>query len=109
MIPIVKRGTTTSIPVELELDMEDIVRIDFLFRQHMSDSEGMAVTKSWPEDVDLEDGVFYIDLNEDDTRVFSQESLFFLDTHPITENGHIVPMEIVNLQSYPTLFPPQEV
>lgn len=108
MIPIIKRGTTPSIPVIIDLEMEDIDHIDFIFRQHLID-EGPNVSKTYPTDVDLEEGVFYINLTEEDTRLFEQDSVFFLDTRPVTENGHIIPTQIVNLQSYPTLFPPQEV
>ena len=109
MIPIIKRGTTPCLEIKIKdfTDFDILDHVDFLIKQHLDEEDLQQVMKTWPVDVELEDGIFYVPLSEHDTRVFNQSSVIKLDVRPVTKNGHILATKIKEYYAYPTGYGPE--
>ena len=100
----IKRGTTPTIPIQIDLDMEHIATVDFLFKSKMLESDTVKVEKSYPTDVTYADGIFYVEFSEEDTRTFAGNSIMYLDVKPTTTDGRILATKIVPIDVYLTLY-----
>jgi len=105
----IKRGTTPTLPVQIDLDMEHIATVDFLFKSKMLESDTVKVEKQYPTDVTYSDGIFYVEFSEEDTRTFAAGTMMYLDVKPTTTDGRILATEIVPIDVYLTLYPAEEV
>ena len=107
----IKRGTTPVLAIKLGIDdLSDIASVDFLFKSKMLESDTVKVEKSYPNDVSvtLDDGVFYVEFSEEDTRMFSGNSIMYLDVKPTTTDGKILATRIVPIDVYLTLYAQEE-
>ena len=102
-----KRGTTPTLPVRLKLRASDIAQVDFLFKQIKSETAPEILLKTYPgEDVnyDTDHDIFEISFSEADTRLFTEDEPFYMDTKITLVNGKIPETPIVTLRMHPTLF-----
>lgn len=106
-----KRGTTPTLKVQIDLDMDQIDHVDFLLKQEKNDRDTLqTVLKTYPsEDVEYNDGIFYVSYTEDDSRTFTHDTKVWLDVRPVLTNGKIVATELARVFIYPTLFKKNEV
>ena len=102
-----KRGTTPTLPVRLKLQTSDIAQVDFLFKQIKSETAPEILLKTYPgEDVtyNTDHDIFEISFSETDTRLFTEDEPFYMDTKITLVNGKIPETPIVTLRMHPTLF-----
>lgn len=107
----IKRGTTPVLAIKLGIDdLSDIATVDFLFKSKMLESDTTQVLKSYPTDasVTLDNGVFYVEFDEDDTRTFGGNTIAYLDVRPTTTSGKILATKIVPIDVYLTLYAEEE-
>lgn len=115
---IIKRGTTPVLTIQLLIDdLSSIDRIDFMFKQKLSDADGVPkVLKTYIKDdpeseVQLggdDNDTFFVPLSEADTRIFKSSSTMYLDVRPITDNDDILATENVEINVYQTLYSDRE-
>lgn len=99
-----KRGTTPSLPVRIDLDLSTVAHIAFVFKQNDSEAAPAILTKTYPDDVSVSDGVLYIPFSDSETRLFSSERPFFMDTRIVLQSGKIPQTNISKLYMKGTLF-----
>lgn len=101
-----KNGTTTTLPVRIKLNSEDIQSIVFLFKQEKSHLAPDILIKNYPGDVTYNDEcqTFEIPFTEEDTWLFAENELFYMDIKITLISGAIPETPIVTLRMHPTLF-----
>lgn len=101
-----KRGTTPTLKINIpKINIDEISRIDFIFKSAISETTPPIILKSYPGNVtyDNVENVFLMPFTEAETRFFSTPNLFF-DTKIICKSGKIPAAEIVKINILPTLF-----
>lgn len=101
-----KNGTTTTLPVRFNLNGEDVESIVFLFKQEKSNAAPEILVKNYPGEVEYtpDSNIFNIPFTEEDTWLFAENELFYMDTKIIMISGSIPETPIVTLRMHPTLF-----
>lgn len=104
-----KNGTTTTLPVRIKLNSEDIQSIVFLFKQEKSHLAPDILIKNYPGDVTYNEEcqTFEIPFTEEDTWLFTEDEPFYMDSKITLANGEVPETAIVTLRMHPTLFNPQ--
>ena len=102
----IKRGTTPTIGVRLNIQNVEVSTIDFLFKQEMDENGEELVKKSYPDEVDYDAATdrYLVPLTESETRLFQERHVFYLDTKITLVGGSIPPTDIVTIEMNPTLF-----
>lgn len=103
----IKRGTTPHLSVRFNgLDDDAAVEsIEFLFKQHPSESAPPLLKKRYPDNVRREEGGIYrIFLTAEETRRFTPGKYMHMDTRITLIGGDIPPTSIVTVMVTPTLF-----
>lgn len=100
-----KRGTTPTLRVQIDVDPDIVERVDFLFKQFSSEDAPALLEKRWPsDDVSYSDGKFLIAISAEETRRFQEQRSLYMDTRISMIGGKIPATEIVTLMMHPTLF-----
>ena len=104
----VKRGTTPTLPIRINIPFENIKHIDFIFKRQKSENypKLLEIGFDFPETIVEVDGDSFIinaELSKEETRKLIQGKVF-MDTQIIFNNGKIPPTEIVELNIGETLF-----
>lgn len=105
-----KRGTTPTLKIQLVgLDIEEAIKIEFLFKQTLDEDCQQKVKKIFianDEDspVQYENQVFYVPFDEEETRIFKSGCVFYMDTRIFLGGGQVTSTNIVPLKMLPTLF-----
>lgn len=105
----IKRGTTPTISAHVEgVEIDDIEKIEFIFKHIVSSRAAAICTKFYPGggvSYDAQSTTFDIALTEAETRKFCAASTAYMDTR-ITLNGGVIPQtDIVQFSVFETLFP----
>ena len=98
-------------------ETKTVAQIDFIFRQKIDEDIEPAVTRTYiPNSTDegvhvvsLEDGVYYLQFTEEESRYFKPDKTYFMDTRVIYSDdvlqpGFIPASNICKLYNMPTLF-----
>lgn len=106
-----KQLTTPILQVMIDLDVEGIDHIDFMFKQENFQDCTTKLLKTFPTDVtyDSETKIFSIPFTIEDTSIFAQNRLFYMDTRPVYQNGRVLPTEIIELFMCNTLFTEEDI
>lgn len=102
-----KRGTTPTLKVKINIDISQFSSVEFLFKQTITEEDiSTSILKVYPttQGLTYENGIFYIPFTEQETYNFIPNKSFYLDTRPITLTGSILATEIVEIPMNPTLF-----
>lgn len=106
----IKRGTTPTLPIRINIPFENIRHIDFVFKKQKSESypELLKLSFEFPDDNDLmdkEENSFVVNakFEEEDTRKLTKGTVY-MDTRVVLTNNEIPPTEIVELDISETLF-----
>lgn len=102
-----QRGRSSTLQLSIcNLDLEDIERIDFMFKQERSENCEVKVLKTYPsESVFVDpDGVFNLLWTPEETRTFDPNKTFYMDVRPIDKDGHKLETVMVILTMNDTLF-----
>lgn len=97
-----KRGTTPVIPVSIDMDIELVSEVTFIFKKEYKEESPALLKKVFPNDVAYYDGMFQIPLTEDETRLFKND--FYMDTRIVTISGTIPETSVCHLYMNSTLF-----
>lgn len=103
----IKRGTTPHLSVRFNgLDEDAAVEsIEFLFKQHASESAPALLKKRYPDNVQREEsGIYRIFFTAEETRRFAPGKYMHMDTRITLAGGDIPPTSIVTVMVTPTLF-----
>ena len=103
----IKRGTTPHLSIRFNGldDAAAVESVEFLFKQHSSETAPALLRKKWPENVQREDsGVYRIFLTAEETRRFAAGNYIYMDTRVTLLGGNILPTSIVTIKVTPTLF-----
>lgn len=107
-----KRGTTPTLPVRVNIDNASTASVTFVFKQTKEEDATALVTKEWPTDeevtYDSEKERYLIEWTEAETRLFVADQVFFMDTKVVLNSGKIPETNIVMLRMNPTLFEEEE-
>lgn len=99
-----KRRTTPTLKVSIDIDIGKVGSIEFLFKQKRDESNDISLKISYPQDVDFENGVFLIPFTEAQTCIFKPGKIFYMDTRIMLKNGNVPQTEIIELFMCDTLF-----
>lgn len=101
-----KLGLNTTLRVEINhIDVDLIERVEFIFKRLKTTTAKAIKTASYPEDVKLVHGLFYIPWTSEETYQFAPDETFFMDTRITLKDTSDQPMtNIVELRMCPTLF-----
>lgn len=105
-----KQGTQFVLPVEIGMDLDDVSRIEFVFKQ--KSCKGFPAIKSnvWPDDCTRQEGqnIILIPWTREETYKFLGGEALYMDTRITLRDSTDQPQtEILTLKMSPTLF--QEV
>ena len=107
-----KRRTTPIIPVRFnKISVDDIEKIEFLFRQERSEDSEPRVLKTYPTDVeyDAQRDRYMVPWTEEETALFEEDHEFFMDTRiTLKGQGAIPETNMVKLFMNGTLFEDNE-
>lgn len=101
-----KRGTTPTLKINIQkISINDIDHIDFVFKEALIESAPTIITRSYPKDVsyDESENVLLMPFTEEETRLFSN-SIIYMDTRIVTNDGKIPATNIARLKVCATLF-----
>lgn len=101
-VAAMKRGTTPVLPVTIDMNVELISEIEFVFKSEFEEEAPVLLMKKFPDEVSYHDNAFYIPFTEKETRLFARQ--FYMDTRITTVSGSIPETEICKLYMNPTLF-----
>lgn len=101
-----KNGITSILPVRFRLNGADVESIIFLFKQQKSNSAPEILVKNYPGEVEYKTdcNIFEVPFSEEDTWLFAEDELFYMDTKVTLINGKIPETPIVTLRMHSTLF-----
>lgn len=103
----IKRGTTPYLSVRFN-GLDDgaaVESIEFLFKQHPTESAPPLLKKRYPDNVTREDsGIYRIYFTAEETRRFTPGKYMHMDTRVTLVGGNIPPTSIVTIMVTPTLF-----
>ena len=103
-----KRGTTPMLAISLDGLDKEVAKVEFVFKQKIKDSAEELVLKTYAgaanDSVVVEDGVYYLNFTDAESRRFKPDASYFMDTRITYVDGSIPQTEIVELYSLPTLF-----
>lgn len=100
-----KRGTTPTLLIKIGVEPDIIQEIIFLFKQKCSETAEATLTKVYPSEfVTYSDGVYHVRWTQEETRLFDEELLFYMDTRIVLTDGKIPETRIVTLKMNKTLF-----
>lgn len=100
-----KRRTTPTVRVNIDIDVSEVAKIDFLFKQDFDENCEASVKKTYPTEVTIdENGLFCVELSADETAKFKGRSWLYLDVRPVLKNGKVPATNIVQLNMNPTLY-----
>ena len=111
----IKAGTCFVLPVTIEDDyLEEIEAIEFLLKQ--IDTGGTIKTAYWSKEGQCRDAerisgenTFIISFSMEDSYLFQQDEMFYLDTRIHHQNSNTNPFtNIVRVRLHCTLFAPGE-
>ena len=105
-----KQGTQFVLPVEIGMDLDDVSRIEFVFKQ--KSCKGFPAIKSnvWPDDCTRQEGqnIILIPWTREETYKFLGGEALYMDTRITLRDSTDQPQtEILTLKMSPTLL--QEV
>lgn len=102
-----KRGTTPTLKIYIEtIDIENVEKIEFIFKTRKAELAETSLLKSYPDDADYNDGdkAFHLKLKDAETRLFASGSTVFMDTRIVCKDGTIPETDIAEISVAPTLF-----
>lgn len=102
-----KRGTTPTIPVAIDMNIDLVSEVTFIFKKEFKEESPAILKKRFPDDVAYYDGFFQIPLTEEETRLFKGD--FFMDTRIVTVSGSIPETSVCHLYMNNTLFSKDDV
>ena len=105
-----EQGTQFVLPVEIGLDLDDVSRIEFVFKQKSFRSFPTIKSNVWPDDCTRQEGqnIILIPWTRKETYRFLGGETLYMDTRITLRDSTDQPQpEILALKMSPTLF--QEV
>lgn len=102
-----KRGTTPTIPVTIDIDIELVSEATFIFKKEFKEEAPAILKKTFPNEVAYYDGAFHIPFTEEETRLFKGD--FYMDTRIVTISGSIPETCVCHLYMSSTLFSEEDI
>lgn len=101
-----KMGTTCRLAVELNINLDNIAKVEFCFSQTMGPCARILKTCAYPDDCARREDKNVIDVifTAEETRRFKPGQRFFMDTRVTLADGYMAETPIVGLVMNPTLF-----
>ena len=101
----IKRGTTPTLQIYLDgVDMADVSKVDFLFKEIQSEIKKPIIQKTV---VSPESNTVQVDFTLEDTYAMCTAELW-MDTRITLKDGKIPPTEMVKINVRKTLFPQEK-
>lgn len=102
-----KQGTQFALPVEIGMSLDEVSRIEFVFKQ--KSCKGFPATKAnvWPDDCTRQEGrnIILIPWTRAETYKFMGDEKLYMDTRITLRDSTDQPQtEILTLKMSPTLF-----
>jgi len=113
-----KQGTTNTLPVEFDIDLNTVSRIEFLFKQKNFTSAAPVKTALWINDNEndtahrgsADKNIILIPFSDDETYSFAPNTFFYLDTRiTLKESPDNPATNICEILMSPTLFDENQV
>lgn len=104
-----KQYTTPVLEVMLDIPVETVASIKFLFKQEREKDAPTLLLKTYPGDVTCEDGVYKVPFTVKETGLFAADKHFYMDTLITDQAGKIPETPIVHLIMSKSLFTIEEV
>lgn len=101
---MLKKGTTPVLFIEMPINIEEIQKIIFTFRQKKDSVSEPVLHKTYPGEVqyDLEEKIFTLPLKQEDFLPF--KNVFFLEGQIIFTGGDVEKTNILALEVSDTLY-----
>lgn len=102
-----KQGTHFILPVEFDLDLDTVERIEFVFKQEKRLNSDIVKVNTYPDDCTRQENtnVILIPWTRDETFRFASGRLLYMDTRITLRNSDNQPeTEILPIKMNPTLF-----
>lgn len=101
-----KLGLNTTLKVEIKhLDVDMVEQVEFIFKRMKTTTAKAIKTASYPENVKLVHGMFYIPWTAQETYEIAAGETFYMDTRITLKDTTDQPVtNIVELRMCPTLF-----
>lgn len=106
-----KRRTTPTIQISHDLDMAAVSKVEFLFKQHFSETAEALLLKTYGDggEVTESGGVFSIGLTADETALFEENEKFYIDPRVTMIDGSIPNTRVLSIQATATLWGEEDV
>lgn len=103
-----KHYTTPTLQVKLDIPVETVASIKFLFKQERDAAADALLLKTYPGDVTYEDGIYKVPFTQEETGLFTEEKYFYMDTMIVDQTGNVPETPIVSLFMSRSLFTAEE-
>ena len=103
-----KPYTTPVLEVTLDIPVETVASIKFLFKQEDKQEAATLLLKKYPDEIKCEDGIYKIPFTQAETDLFAQNQYFYLDMLVTDQTGKIPRTPILSLFMSKTLFTYEE-
>ena len=99
-----KRGTTPTLEIKLELNATDVTEVYFTFKEKVEDSDEFLLQKKYPKDAsyDEENEVFLLPLTQEDTLALTDT--YFLEAEVVIGGKSVIKSDIGKEIMQPTLY-----
>ena len=104
-----KRYTTPELEVVLDIPVETVKSIDFLFKQQCDPDADAILLKKYPGDVTCDNGIYNVPFSAAETALFAGGMYFYMDLRITDQTGKVPTTPIVHLYMSNTLFTEKEV
>ena len=103
-----KHYTTPVLEVTLDIPVETVQSIKFLFEQERDSEAEALLMKHYPGEVKYENGVYKVPITQEETALFAAEKYFYMDTLIVDQTGKVPETPIVSLFMSRSLFSHEE-
>ena len=103
-----KQYTTPVLEVMLDIPVETVANIKFLFKQEREQSAPTLLLKKFPGEVTCEDGVYKVPFTVEETGLFAADQFFYMDTRITDQTGNVPDTPIEHLRMSMSLFTHEE-
>ena len=103
-----KHYTTPVLKVMLDIPVETVASVKFLFKQERDAAAPTLLLKNYPGEVKYEDGVYKVPFTQKETALFQEDKYFYMDTLITDQTGKVPETPIVSLFMSRSLFTEEE-
>ena len=103
-----KHYTPQVLEVTLDIPVETVASIKFLFKEERDPKSRTLLMKEYPGDVRCEDGVYKVPITQAETSLIPGDKYFYMDTLVKDQTGRIPKTPIISLFMSESLFTYEE-